>query len=339
AAAGAVDEKEEAEKRAKAHAAPGEARAVWPNPILWREVRTLAYGRRPLLVKVAFGIVLALILYFAVSELTRAGGRPAFAAAYGLVPVAVLSLLLVAAQAVTSITSERDGGALDVLLVTDVSPKEFVFGKLLGALYNTKEYIAPPLLLAGFYAVRGALSRTPPGVSPAEAFASNFGPLVAVGGALLVLFGFAVTLGLHVSLRIVQSRLAIAHTLGTVFFLSVGTLISIYLIVINGGSFGNQWFSFIAFLVVGIGGLLYVLSADRPSTALTLASVACPLAMFYCVLAVLIGGKPGTDESGDPLMPFVALGLSFGFAIFEMLFPLVTEFDVSLGRTAQPNES
>lgn len=332
-----LEEAEELERRAKAHAAPGEVRRVWPNPILWREVRTLAYGRRPLLVKFAFGVVLALILYFAVAELNRPGGRPAFAAAYGLVPLAVLSLLLVAAQAVTSVTSERDGGALDVLLVTDVSPKEFVFGKLWGVLYNCKEYVLPPLLLAVFYAVRGALTRVPPGANGAEFFAANFGPLVSVIGALVVLFGFAVALGLHVSLRISQSRLAIAHTLGTVFFLSVGTLICIYLIVINGGSFTNQWVSFISFLVLGIGGLLFVLSADRPSPALTLASVVCPLAMFYCIVNVLIG-RPGTDESGDPLVPFLVLGAAFGFTIYAMLLPLVTEFDVALGRTAQPNE-
>jgi ABC-type Na+ efflux pump permease subunit len=311
---------------------------VWPNPILWREIRTLAYGRRPLLVKFAFGIVFTLILYFAVSELNRPGGRPAFAAAYGLVPIAVLSLLLVAAQAVTSVTSERDGGALDVLLVTDVSPKEFVFGKLLGVLYNCKEYIVPPLLLGVFYAIRGALAYTPPDTPTGAVVAANFGPMIAVLGALLVLFGFAVALGLHVSLRISQSRLAIAHTLGTVFFLSIGTLISIYLIVINGGSFGNQWVSFISFLVLGIGGLLYVLSADRPSGALSLASTVCPLAMFYCVVNVLIGGKPGTDESADPLVPFLVLGAAFGFTIWAMLLPLVTEFDVALGRTAQPNE-
>lgn len=333
----AEDEAVAAEKRAKAHAAPGAVRSVWPNPILWREVRTLAYGRRPLLVKLAFGIVLALILYFAVTELNRPGGRPAFAAAYGLVPVAVLSLLLVAAQAVTSITSERDGGMLDVLLVTDVSPKEFVFGKLMGVLYNCKEYILPPLALALFYAIRGALARPPAGAGAADAVAANLGPLVAVLGALVVLTGFAVALGLHVSLRIVQSRMAIVHTLGTIFFLSVGTLISIYLIVINGGSFANQWVSFIAFLALGIGGLLYVLSADRPSAALTLASVVCPLAMFYCIVNVLIG-RPGSDEGGDPLVPFVVLGGAFGFTIFAMLMPLVTEFDVSLGRTAQPNE-
>jgi hypothetical protein len=332
-----LDESIELEKRAKAHAAPGELREVWPNPVLWREVMTLAYGRRPLLVKLAFGVVLALILYFAVETLYQPGGRPAFAAAYGLVPVAVLSLLLVSAQAVTSVTSERDGGALDVLLVTDVSPYEFVFGKLLGVVYNTKEYLIPPLALAAYYAVEGAFTRTPPWAGWWDRFTTNFGPMLAVLGALAVLFAFVMVLGLHVSLRLTNSRLAIVNTLGTVFFLSVGTLITIYLVVINTGSFANQWLSFIAFLAVGIGGLLYVLSADRPSSALTLASVLCPLAVFYCVVNVLIA-KPGTEESADPLMPFLFLGGSFGFAIAAMLVPLLSEFDVALGRTTLPME-
>ena len=328
----ALDESVELDKRAKAHAAPGQARGVWANPILWREIRTFAYGRRPLLVKIAFGVVLALILYFAVGELNRPGGRPAFAAAYGLVPLAVLSLLLVSAQAVTAVTSERDGGTLDILLVTDVSPREFIFGKLLGVVYNTKEYLIPPLLLAGFYAIRGSLTRTPPEADYAEAFAENFGPLLAVLGAILVLLAFAMVLGLHVSLRLTSSRQAIANTLGTIFFLSIGTLISIYLIIINGGSFANQWISFVSFLVLGIGGFLYVLSADRPSPALTLASVACPVLMFYAIAYVLIA-KPGTDESADPLIPFLVLGGGFGLAIAAMLVPLLSEFDVALGRT------
>jgi len=332
-----TDESIEVEKRAKAHAAPGKLREVWANPVLWREVRTLAYGRRPLLVKFAYGIVLALIMYFAVSELNRPGGRPAFAAAYGMVPIMVLSLLLIAAQAATSITSERDTGALDVLLVTDISPREFIFGKIWGVIYNCKEYLIPPLLLAFFYAIRGALARTAADADAATIAEANFSPLIAICGALVVLFTFAIVLGLHVSLRITNSRLAIANTLGTVFFLSVGTLICIYLIIVNGGSFANQWLSFISFLVLGIGGLLYVLSADRPSQALTLASVLCPLAMFYCVANILIA-KPGTDESADPLVPFLALCGAFGVAIAAMLVPLLSEFDVSLGRTTQPNE-
>ncbi len=323
--------------RAKAHAAPGTVRAVGKNPILWRETKTLAYGRRPLLVKLAFGIVLALILYFAYGELTAPGGRTAYAAAYGLVPVVVLSMLLVAAQAVTSITSERDGGALDILLVTDISPYEFVFGKLLGVIQNCWQFIVPPLLMTVGYAAVGALTKTPPTLGAVEQFLFNLAPLVATAGAILLLFAFAIVLGLHVALRLTNSRLAIVNTLGTVFFLCVGTLICIYTIVINGGSFANQWLSFIAFLVLGIGGLVWVLSADRPSTALTIGSVACPLAMFYCVTNVLIA-KPGTDESADPLVPFLTLAGAFGFTIAAMLVPLLSEFDVALGRTTAANE-
>ena len=321
--------------RAGAHAAPGAVREVWKNPILWREIRTLAYGRRPLLVKFAYGVVVTLICYYAFGELHKSGGeRAAFAAAYGLVPAAVLSLLLVSAQAATAITSERDGKALDLLLVTDISPWEFVFGKLGGILYNTKEFIIPPLLMAIYYAAVGALAYTREGEMP---IARNFGPMVCVLGAIGVLLAFAMTLGLHVALRTENSRLSIVNTLGTIFFLSVGTLVSIYLIVINGGSLGNQLLSFSAFISLGIGGLWWVLSADRPSGALTLASLLCPLAMFYSVVNILIA-KPGSKDSSDPLLPFLVVGAAFGFAISAMLVPLLSEFDVALGRTTANEE-
>jgi ABC-type Na+ efflux pump permease subunit len=323
--------------RSKAHAAPGQLRPVWSNPVLWREVKTFAYGRRPILIKLAFGIVLAMVLYFAVSTLNQPTGRPAFAAAYGLVPLAVVSMLLIASQSVTSITSERDGGALDVLLVTDISPREFVFGKLLGVLWNTKEFFIPPFLLAVYYGAMGVLAKTAPDASTTEAIGVNFLAMLTVIGGLGLLFTFVLALGLHVSLRIINSRLAIVNTLGTVFFLSVGTLIAIYLIVINGGSFANQWLSFIGFLVLGIGGLWWVLTGSRPSPALSLGAVACPVAMFYVVTSVLIA-KPGSDEAANPILPFFALATAFGFTVYAMILPLVTEFDVALGRTTTANE-
>jgi ABC-type Na+ efflux pump permease subunit len=323
--------------RAQAHAAPGRVRAVGENPILWRETQTLAYGRRPLLVKMTFFIVLAAIVMFALQELSRPGGRSSFAAAYGLVPVTVLSLLLVAAQAVTSITSERDGGALDVLLVTDISPREFIFGKLVGAARNTWLFIVPPFALAAYYAAMGALTRSDPAADTLSVILDNLGPLIAILATLAVLVAFALALGVHVALRLINSRLAIAHTLGTVFFLCIGTLICIYFIVINGGSFANQWLSFIAFLALGIGGLMWVLNGDRPSAALSVGAVLCPLAMFYAITNVLIA-RPGTDASADPLVPALTLVVAFGFSVTAMLFPLITEFDVALGRTTAAYE-
>jgi ABC-type transport system involved in multi-copper enzyme maturation permease subunit len=312
--------------RAKAHAAPGPVRRVWENPILWREIATRAYGRRPMLVKVAYFLVVGLICYYA---LTMPEHTP-WVAARGLVPVAILSLLLISAQAVTSITSERDIGALDLLMVTDLSPKEFIFGKLLGILWNTKEFLLPPLILAVVYGLRGQLA-SPPRLPDESTLGRNMEGLFCIVVGLLIIIAFIKVLGIHVALRSDNSRLAVLNTLGTVFFLSVGTLICIYLILING-RFEYQWLSFSAFIFAGVGGLWWVLSGDRPSGALTLASWLCPFAVFYSVTNILIG-RPGTYMSSDPFIPFLVTGGAFGFALAAMLVPLVHEFDVAVGRT------
>jgi ABC-type transport system involved in multi-copper enzyme maturation permease subunit len=330
--------------RARAHAAPGPVRKVWANPILWREIATRAYGRKPLLVKLAYFLVVGLICYYAFAFTT---GRE-WAAARGLVPVGIISLLLVSAQAVTAITSERDTGALDLLLVTDLTPREFIFGKLLGILYNTKEFLLPPLILTGVYAYLGVLAAPSPRqmalareagdyeVMRTLVLGKNLEAAVCVIAGAVILFAFTMVLGIHVALRNEKSRLAIGHTLGTVFFLSIGTLICIYLIMING-RFEYQWLSFVFFLGAGIGGLWWVLSGDRPSGALTLASWLCPVFVFYSVTNIMIG-NPITGESADPLVPFTATGLAFGLAVAAMLVPLLSEFDVALGRTGGGGE-
>jgi ABC-type transport system involved in multi-copper enzyme maturation permease subunit len=323
-------EEEEDKDRARAHAAPGRVRRVWANPVLWREIATRAYGRRALLVKLAYFLVLGLVCYYALAPLWTADRRPPpFAAAYGLVPVGILSLLLVSAQAVTAITTERDSGALDLLLVTDLTPREFIFGKLWGICYNTKEYLIPPIALAAVYASHRLLA-TP------HVASTNVEALVCIAVGSVILLAFAITLGVHVALRTENSRVAISNTLGTAFFLSVGTLVCIYLILING-RFEYQWTSFILFIASGIGGLWWVLSGDRPSAALTLASWLCPLAMFYSVTNILIA-KPGLEESTDPFIPFVVTAGAFGFTVVAMLIPLLSEFDVALGRTTGGGE-
>src|SRR5262245_61703202 len=162
--------------------------------------------------------------------------------------------------------------------------------------------------------MEGALTKTSQDASWSDRLLINTGPLFAVLGTLAIMFIFALALGLHVALRLINSRLAIANTLGTIFFICIGTLICIYMIVINGGSFANQWLSFIAFLALGIGGLMWVLNGERPSPALSLASVFCPLAMFYGITNVLIA-RPGTDESADPLVPFATVAAAFGFTV------------------------
>jgi hypothetical protein len=84
--------------------------------------------------------------------------------------------------------------------------------------------------------------------------------------------------------------------------------------------------------VVGIGGLWWVLSADRPTPALTLASALLPGFMFYAVTNILVA-QPGSQESAPPLVPFLSVAGPFLFAITAMLVPMLSEFDVAFGRT------
>ena len=278
-------------------------REVWANPILFREIATRAYGRRPYLVKIAYFLVLALICYYAFRP--GAAGRMGGGARVWC-RSSIISLLLVSAQAVTAITSERDTGSLDLLLVTDLTPSEFIFGKLLGILYNTKEFLLPPLILAGVYAWHGMLARPAPNhveYGPTM----NLQSFLCLSLGILVLLAFTIVLGVHVALRSDKSRAAIANTLGAVFFLSVGTLVCIYLILING-RFEYQWLSFLVFIFTGVAGLWWVLRGDRPAfSSFTVASFLCPFAVFYTITNVLIG-KPGLDESSDPFLPAIVDG-------------------------------
>jgi ABC-type transport system involved in multi-copper enzyme maturation permease subunit len=326
------EDEDETKDRVRAHAAPGRVRNVRGNPILWREIFTRAYGRRSFLVKLSYFLAVALVGYYALSPLLiPGGGRTPFLAAYGIVPIVILSLLLIAAQSVTAITSERDTGALDLLLVTDLTPKEFIFGKLGGILYNSKEYLIPPLALVIVYGVMGLLA-SPSAKHPELSPQMNREAGICVVVGILVMFAFVAVLGIHVALRADKSRTAVLQTLATVLFLSVGTLVCIYLILING-RFEAQWTSFILYVVASIGGLWWVLNGDRPSSALTLASWLCPVGILYLVMSVLVA-KPGSQESADPLLPFIVVAGGFGFTITAMLVPLLSEFDVALGRTS-----
>ena len=165
-----------------------------------------------------------------------------------LVPLVLLSLVLVNAQAVTSLTSERDARALDLLLVTDLTPKEIVFGKLGGVFYNTKEMVLLPMLLCvGLLVGR-----------PAE-----LENLLYLLGGLAVLYVFVATLGLHAGMTYANSGVAVATSLGTVFFLFVGVAVCMRIMWPSAARSGPV-LPFFAFMVFGGVGLYAVLGHPQP---------------------------------------------------------------------------
>jgi hypothetical protein len=55
--------------------------------------------------------------------------------------------------------------------------------------------------------------------------------------------------------------------------------------------------------------------------------------VLYTVMNILVA-KPGTPESADPVIPFLVIAGAFGFTLAAMLVPLLSEFDVAMGRTS-----
>jgi hypothetical protein len=288
---------------------PAKTRHVWDNPVIWREIRTWAYGRKIIVMRLAY---LALFGLAAAGLAATVSGSLAAApaqAAICLTPLVLLSLVLVNAQAVTSLTSERDVRALDLLLVTDLTPKEIVFGKLGGVFYNTKEMVILPMLLCVGLWLAGPLS---------------FENLFYLLGGLAVLYVFAAIVGLHAGMIYANSGVAVATSLGTIFFLFVGVAVCMRIMMAFSGSFQAQFLPFFAFMVFGGVGLYVVLGVRNPSTAIGVASFLCPFATFYAITSYLLGAT---------LAVFLVTVAAYGFTTAAMLVPAIYEFDVATGRT------
>lgn len=287
-------------------------RNIWSNPIIWREICTRAYGRKVIFIKLAYLIVFLFGVVY-VHQAQQAGAElvlgmvspPGFA----FVVVGLVSLLLLNAQAVTALTSERDAKTLELLLVTDITAKEFIFGKIGGVLYNMREIVLLPLAGLVWLAWDSQLTW------------ENFS-YVVFGFLMLVLF--AAMLGLHSGLTFDNSRSAIANSLGTMFFLFLGVFVCLMLIVEARQSFLLQLPSFLVFILGGSMGLWASLTHKNPSPALTASAFILPFLTFYSITGFLLG---------DSLGICLVMSAAYGFTTLAMLVPAVSEFDVALGRT------
>ncbi len=298
---------------ASPHAARQATRDVWDNPIIWREIRTWAYGHKVLVIRLAYLILAALSalgLHAAVSTELPDRGTMSLA----LAPIIVLSLILVNALAVTSITTERDLGALDLLLVTDITPAEFLFGKLGGVFYVAKEMVLVPLALCVYLWLAGAAS-----------LENVLYLIVAIG----IAYAFVATLGVHAGLTYVNSRSAVAVSLGMVFFLFVGIATCMRIMMSFGGSFELQLAPFLVFIVGGGIGMFVALGHRNPSAAIGLASIACPTLTFVAITSFL---------QQQTLGVFLVVVGAYGFTTAAMLVPALYEFDVETGRSTSAAE-
>ena len=293
------------------------SRRVWDNPILWREAVTWAYGRKILFIRGAYWLLAACAI-FAIYSMIVSGqatqvnfddsvGVPLIGQV--MIPLMVVSLMMINALAVTSITTERDGRALDLLMVTDISPKEFLFGKIAGVSIVAADMALIPIAICFYLWFSDVLST------------ENLIYLV-IGSVVMLLF--ATTLGIHCGMSYGGSRQAIAVSLGTLFFLFLGVVTVIVMMISFQGNATAQLAPFLACIIGGSIGLYLSLGYNVPSTALVVACALLPLTMFYSITSLLLQ---------DYLSVLLVVGTTFGFTTLAMMIPRLSEFLVSTGRS------
>lgn len=296
-------------------------RRVWDNPVIWREICTWAYGRKIIFIRFAY-LVLFLMACAGLHAIHTAQLDADPSTSAQVIPIAtnvlasffLVSLVIVNTLSVTSITGERDGRALDLLLVTDLSPREFVFGKLGGVFWVCKEMILAPIMLMLVHWWQGGI---------------GLENLIYVLGGLCVMNIFAASLGMHYGMTYVNSRSAIGLSLGTVFFLFLGIATCILMMISFSRSFQTQLAPFLAFILGGTLGLYVALGVRNPSSAIFLAAVLVPFMTFYAIVSFLLQ---------HPLAVFLVIISTYGFTTAALLVPALYEFDFAMGRTTTPEE-
>ena len=225
--------------------AAASTRHVWDNPILWREIRTWAYGRKSS--RSAWSICSSSHRRRLVAlgrdrrrcdDRRRRRGNPR---------AAVAAEPRVGQRPVGHGDDQRAGQPrLDLLLVTDLTPKEIVFGKLGGVFYNTKEMVLLPDGLCAVLVLAGESAwRTSPYLL----------------GGLTVLYLLVAVVGVHAGINYISSRTPSPPAWGRSSFSFVGVALCMRMMEAFSGSFQAQLQPFLAFMLGGGVGLYVALGA------------------------------------------------------------------------------
>lgn len=298
-------------------------RKMWNNPVLWREMCTWAYGRKLLFIRLGYFALFAAAIagvYWAVSsgealKYSRLEEELIPVTARILTPFFAMSFVMINALAVNSITNERDGQALDLLLATQITPPQFLMGKLFGVLYVTKEMVILPIVLVVYLWTQGGLSTE---------------NLVFLIGGLIVMDVFSATLGIHSGMIYSQSRTAIGTSLGTLFFLFLGVATCMMIMMSFRGSFARQLPPFLAIILGGGTGLYVAMGSRNPSPAIGLAAFGLPFLTFFAITSFILRNQE--------LTVFSVIVAAYGFATLAMLVPALSEFDFAMGKSRTPDD-
>lgn len=206
-------------------------RAVWHNPISWREAAARNATLSRILMRYAFillGIALGpvLVFLFHSGQFSLLNFRTALL--YTVMGELAVVGLVAINMAATSVSREREDGTLDLILTTPLTPGHYLTGKLQGIVAYLLPMLVVPvttLLIAGVYVGfdgfgRGGVSI--PGIAAAPGVTPPTYPAVLPEAGILVALvavpfsAFCVIVGMQWSLRSKGTITSVMATVGVI---------------------------------------------------------------------------------------------------------------------------
>jgi len=307
------------------------ARAVWNNPIAWREAAARNATLGKMVARWTFIAIgglwgLGLVLWYAGGSMQTAEFRQILLAT-ALGELAVVTLIAVNMSA-TAVAREREDGTLDLLLTTPITPAQYLSGKLRGMVAYLLPLLAVPigtLLIAGLYVglVMG-------------------GMMTRAGGVMVNPVGMAVASGTAPLMPALLPELGLLAALVMVPFAAVCCMIGLQWSLKSKGSIGS-----VVWTVVIVGIFATVVGFCSTAAGLSIPYIGPVLAALSPGSLVYAGIMPesGLEESirtTGGLGP-ARFGLAVGAAIsagimilvvYGLRASLVHNFDMTVRKLA-----
>lgn len=292
------------------------SRTVWNNPVAWREAATRAgfSGRgiaRWITILVGTAAAIILLVFYHRGDLSIDDARHVLMALV-IVEFSV-SLLVATNTSAAAVTKERESQTLDLLLVTPITSRYYIWGKLRGLVSFMLPFAAVPtitIVLVVCYDLLFALKRGTPFVVYPE-------NIIALPLLLTALLAWACMLGLQLSLKWSRTIVAVMA--------SVGVLAGICAVL------GVCGFTAAASIpVVGVA-----IAAFSPFTAI--AVMICPTEYAPSAFAAPGAAGPASDLTGRITL-FIAIliaSLTYCGIVYAMYKSMVKNFDMIIRRQHQ----
>ncbi|NQU75861.1 MAG: hypothetical protein HQ546_06055 [Planctomycetes bacterium] len=206
-------------------------RSVWNNPVAWREAATQASAggggaMRWLFVAAGLAGALVLTIAYAYGAITPATTRGVLQAVLWI--ELTLVLLVLCNVSASAITRERENGTLELLLVTPITSRYYIWGKLRGLISFAAILLIVPISTAALLAVYGLFN--PPAPVAVGALGRKvvipIVPIEAVAElalSMLSVCALTVMVALTMSLKLRRTIGAVLSTVAIVAVIALGS--------------------------------------------------------------------------------------------------------------------